>query len=121
MKKKKPEVTTRPGATFPPPGLLANQPREELFDDVANQFEQLEQPLNMGWMQSRGVSLDEVQALSQKIALVLRGYRALEPRDRIAFVTQGIFTHRPLISTPAETPIGQRQQSSNERTDPACP
>jgi hypothetical protein len=112
MKKKKSEVITRPGDTFPPAGLLANHPRDDLFDDVAGQFEKLEQPLNMTWMQVRNVSLDEVQALSQKIALVLRGYRALEPRDRIAFVTQGIFTHRPLISTPAETVLGARQSDA---------
>lgn len=112
MKKKKHEVTTRPGDTFPPAGLLANHPRDELFDDVADQFEKLEQPLSMLWMQSRGVSLDELQALSQKIALVLRGYRALRPRDRIAFVSQGLFTPRPLISTPTETILGARHSDA---------
>lgn len=116
MKKKKPEITTRPGDTFPPAGLLANHPRDDLFDDVAAQFEKLEQPLNMTWMQVRNVSLDEVQALSQKIALVLRGYRALEPRDRIAFVTQGVFKARA-PGDPKETPMGQRQQFADNEHD----
>ena len=107
-----PEPVTRPGKTFPTPGLLANHPRDELFDDVADQFEKLEQPLSLQWMQDRGVSLDELQALSQKIALVLRGYRALPPRDRIAFVSQGLFTARPLISTPAETILGARHSDA---------
>lgn len=102
-------IVTRPGASFPPAGLLANFPRDDLFDDVAAQFENLEQPLNLTWMQQRGVSLDEVQALSQRIALVLRGYRGLEPRDRIAFVSQGIFHAPPKKDNPAESVLGARQ------------
>jgi hypothetical protein len=112
-KHKPDEITTRPGSKFPPAEFLANYPRDDLFDDVATQFEKLEQPLNMEWMRTRSVSLEDVQALSQKIALVLRGYRALEPRDRIAFITQGVFTHRPLISKPAETDLGTRQSDAS--------
>lgn len=108
----RPEVVTRPGARVEDSVSLAGHPRDELFDDVADQFEKLEQPLSLQWMQDRGVSLDELQALSQKIALVLRGYRALPPRDRIAFVSQGLFTARPLISTPAETILGARHSDA---------
>lgn len=86
--------------------------RDELFDDVASQFEKLEQPLSMGWMQSRKVGLEELQALSQKIALVLRGYRALPPRDRIAFVTQGVFNRPPVTDKPGETVLGHRAVDS---------
>jgi hypothetical protein len=79
-----------------------NDPRPELFEDVASQFERMDQPLNMSWMEKRNVSLEELQALSQRIALVLRGYCALSPRDQIAFVASGVFT---------------RQQSTNEKRD----
>lgn len=90
-------------------------PRPELFADVADQFERLEQPLNMEWMQKRHVSLEELQALSQQVALILRGYLALPPRDRIAFVTQGVFSRTPPVVQPAETPLGKRQKDSNGR------
>lgn len=86
---------------------MKTEPRPELFDDVAEQFERLEQPLNLGWMERRGVSLAEVQALSGKIALVLRGYAALHPQDQIAFVHGGLFRRPPTDKT-AESPIGKR-------------
>lgn len=82
---------------------MSEDPNDHLFDDVAEQFEKLEQPLNPKWMKTRNVTLDALQALSHKIALVLRGYRALAPRDRIAFVTQGIF---------------RRQSDDNKRAEP---
>ncbi len=67
-----------------------NTPRPELFADVAQQFETGAQPLNLKWMQDRGVTLDELQAVSQQVALILRGYLALPPRDRILFVHRGV-------------------------------
>lgn len=71
-------------------------PRPELLADVADQFEQLQQPLNPQWAKARSVGLEELQALGQRVALILRGYMALSPADRIAFVTAGIFTrHAP--------------------------
>lgn len=76
--------------------------RPELLDDVARQFEQHEQPLNLAWMEARGVTLEEVHALSDKIALVIRGYAAMAPRDQIAFVRQGIFNRAPDKNTGAE-------------------
>lgn len=94
-------------------------PREELFEDVARQFEQLEQPLNLQWMQDRHVTLDEVQTLSAKIALILRGYCALEPQARIEFVNRAVGL--PTKDKPAETVLGQRhadavQQPQKQQT-----
>lgn len=119
MKKKKPEVITRPGEEFPPAGLLANHPREELFADVARQFEQLEQPLSLAWMQQRAVSLEELQALSAKIAIILRGYCALAPRDRIAFITRGL-ANTPTEEKPTETVLGARHEDASQ-TDQSGP
>lgn len=76
--------------------------REELFDDLSDQLERLEQPLSCEWMAARGVSIEEVEALSAKAALILRAYRALPPGDRVAFVSLGVF--RPQnAALPAET------------------
>lgn len=66
--------------------------RAELVADVANQFEQMQQPLNPEWVQARGIGIEELQALGQQVALILRGYMALPPRDRIAFVTGGVLS-----------------------------
>lgn len=69
--------------------------RPELFGEVAGQFERGEVPLNLAWMQARGVSYEEHAALTAQIALILRRYAALKPADRIAFVTQGLFCPQP--------------------------
>lgn len=90
-------------------------PRPELFADVAAQFERLDQPLNLEWLKERNVSLEELQALSQQIALILRGYMALPPKDRIAFVTAGVFT-RPTVDKPAETILGARHDAATKPT-----
>lgn len=74
---------------------MPTTPERELVADVADQFEQLQQPLNAEWAKARRVSLDELQALGQQIALILRGYLALSPHDQIAFVAAGIFTRHP--------------------------
>lgn len=99
--------------------MSGTDPRPELFSDVAAQFENLEQPLNLQWMQDRRVTLEEVNAVSQKIALIIRGYCALEPADRIVFVTRGLmsrsFEEIQTNSKPAETVIGQRNASANEQ------
>lgn len=75
-------------------------PRPELFADVAAQFERMEQPLNMAWAKARAVGLDELQALSQQLAVIIRGYLALPPRDRVAFISQGIFARQPAAEKP---------------------
>ena len=90
---------------------MPHEIRPELFADVAEQFEKLEQPLNLQWMADRRVTLEEVNALSQKIALILRGYGALTPQQRILFITQGVFELHPHAES---TPIGQRQIDSSQ-------
>lgn len=94
---------------------MPNDPRPELFEDVAGQFERLEQPLNMAWMCDRGVSLEETQALSQQIAVIIRGYLALPPRDRIAFVTQGVFNRPESPAEPAKTVLGRRSAQVDKK------
>lgn len=76
-------------------------PREILFDDVAAQLEAMEQPMSAEWMAQRHVSIDELHALSQKFALILRAYRSLKPQDRIAFVSSGVFSRAPIEETGA--------------------
>lgn len=82
---------------------MSAQLREELFDDFANSLERLEQPLSCEWMQARGVSIEEVEALSAKAALILRAYRALDPGARVAFVAHGIFARPQNPAHLAET------------------
>jgi hypothetical protein len=80
---------------------MPTTPRPELFADVATQFERMEQPLNLAWMKARAVKLDELQALSQQLAVIIRGYLALPPRDRVAFISQGIFARQPAVEKSA--------------------
>jgi hypothetical protein len=74
------------------------EPRPELFDEVAGQLERGEEPMNLQWVQERHVTHDELVALSGRIALILRGYTALHPADRIAFVTRGVLRDKPAES-----------------------
>jgi hypothetical protein len=93
--------------------------RAELFSDVASQFERMEQPLSLAWMQNRNVSLEELHALSGKIALILRGYMALSPADRIAFVTSGVFARQGPGVPVGETVLGARHSdAANHETEP---
>lgn len=88
--------------------------REELFDDLARSFEHLEAPLSPEWMAARGVSIEEVEALSAKAALILRAYRALPPGDRVAFVASGVF--RPQnAALPAETILASANSGEAEQ------
>lgn len=93
---------------------MSAEPKPELVEEVAAQFEQLQPPLNPQWMAARKVSLEDVEALSQRIALVLRGYLALPPKDRIAFVSQGIFS-RQKADKPAETPVAKRPDIARKK------
>lgn len=67
----------------------------------------MEHPLSLEWMRTRKVTLEEVTALSARIAVVLRAYDALHPRDRVAFLA-GIFTAAPPVQRPTETILGAR-------------
>jgi hypothetical protein len=77
--------------------------RDELFGEVAGQFERDEPPMTLQWIQDRSVTHEELTALRQGIALILRGYQSLRPDERIAFVTRGVLTTRP-IDPPAPKP-----------------
>lgn len=92
--------------------------RPELFADVAQQFEALEQPMNLAWMQARSVSLEELHAVSRKIALILRGYCALSPEQRLAFVQRGLFgAPSEPVSNPAETVLGERASAAKSPSE----
>jgi hypothetical protein len=96
---------------------MSAEPRPELFADVAAQFEALEQPMNMQWMIARCVSLEELHAVSRKCALILRGYSALTPAQRLAFVQQGLFEPTAPVRDPAETVLGERLSASDSKSE----
>jgi hypothetical protein len=77
---------------------MSVEPRPELFDEIAGQLERGEVPMNLEWIETRGVTLEEYNALAGRIALILRGYTALHPADRIAFVTRGVLRNKPAES-----------------------
>lgn len=72
--------------------------KTELIEDVAGQLERDETPLDPQWIEARGISIEEARSVGQHIAIILRGYLALPPADRMRFVTDGILS--PKTKTP---------------------
>lgn len=84
-----------------PPGV-----RPELLADVALQFERMEQPLSLDWMQRRGVGLAEVIELSRAIAAILRG----------AGGAQSMACRTNMPDNPGETVLGRRVATTDHTT-----
>lgn len=74
--------------------MQSPQPRPELFADLATHFENGAVELPPQWLKEKRVSGEELQALEQHVALILRGYFAMHPSDQMAFVSRGVFLRR---------------------------
>lgn len=70
--------------------------RPELLREVAQQLETGAAPMSPAWAAERQVTTAELEALSGKLALILRGYLALRPSEQYLFTTRGVLTTRPI-------------------------
>lgn len=70
--------------------------RPELLREVAQQLETGAAPMSPAWAAARQVAGAELEALSGKLALILRGYLALRPSEQYLFTTRGVLTTRPI-------------------------
>lgn len=83
-------------------------PRAGLFLEVAGQLERMEQPLNMLWMQQSNVTLEELRAVSAKIAQLLRS----------KYGADGVgASPESLVVGPSETVLGQRHAAASETVE----
>lgn len=91
--------------------------RPELYDDIARQLEQRDEPFNLQWMQDKNVTLEELHALCGQLALIIRGFSALQAQEQITFITRGVLTPRP-IDKPAEMISGARHPDGASANTP---
>lgn len=74
-----------------------------LLADLAAQFERLDQPASLQWMQDRGVTLEELQAVSREAAVALRRYASLPDGPSIT------------LGEPEQTTLGARQALAEQK------